>query len=130
MQVNIAAAYGRHEAMLELCEAGCDVNIPDKHGVAPLYKLLSTAGNGERVHRLVRYAHSFVFFPSGCHLHSLLTFSNVLCAGWMLLLLTNIGGRATTSNIEVGQTTWRDKRSGTQRSRSLHLASGIVFLQS
>jgi len=45
--VNIAAAYGRYEAMLELCEAGCDVNIADKHGVAPLYKLLSTVGNGE-----------------------------------------------------------------------------------
>ena len=45
--VNIAAAYGRYDAMLELCEAGCDVNIADKHGVAPLYKLLSTAGNGE-----------------------------------------------------------------------------------
>lgn len=46
--VNIAAAYGRYEAMSELCEAGCDVNIADKHGVAPLYKLLSTAGNGEQ----------------------------------------------------------------------------------
>ena len=45
--VNIAAAYGRYDAILELCEAGCDVNIADKHGVAPLYKLLSTAGNGE-----------------------------------------------------------------------------------
>jgi len=45
--VNIAAAYGRYDAILELCEAGCDVNIPDKHGVAPLYKLLSTAGNGK-----------------------------------------------------------------------------------
>jgi len=45
--VNIAAAYGRYDAMHELCEAGCDVNIADKHGVAPLYKLLSTAGNGE-----------------------------------------------------------------------------------
>jgi len=45
--VNIAAAYGRYDAMLELCEAGCDVNIADKHGVAPLYKLLSTAGNGK-----------------------------------------------------------------------------------
>jgi len=45
--VNIAAAYGRYEAMFELCRAGCDVNIADKHGVAPLYKLLSTAGNGE-----------------------------------------------------------------------------------
>jgi len=45
--VNIAAAYGRYESMLELCEAGCDVNIADKHGVAPLYKLLSSAGNGE-----------------------------------------------------------------------------------
>ena len=46
--VNIAAAYGRYDAMVELCEAGCDVNIADKHGVAPLYKLLSTAGNGEQ----------------------------------------------------------------------------------
>ena len=46
--VNIAAAYGRYEAMSELCEAGCDVNIADKHRVAPLYKLLSTAGNGEQ----------------------------------------------------------------------------------
>jgi len=47
--VNIAAAYGRYEAILELCDAGCDVNIADKHGVAPLYKLLSTAGNGEQL---------------------------------------------------------------------------------
>lgn len=45
--VNIAAAYGRYEAIRELCQAGCDVNIADKHGVAPLYKLLSTVGNGE-----------------------------------------------------------------------------------
>ena len=56
--VNIAAAYGRYDAMRELCEAGCDVNITDKHGVAPLYKLLSTAGNGEQC----RYVFAFCWF--------------------------------------------------------------------
>ena len=68
--VNIAAAYGRYDAMVELCEAGCDVNIADKHGVAPLYKLLSSAGNGEQYdrgsHRCVRLLASLSVRTGSC----------------------------------------------------------------
>jgi len=68
--VNIAAAYGRYDAIRELCDTGCDVNIADKHGVAPLYKLLSSAGNGEPP--------DCTFIDISCRVCTLLCFKNIM----------------------------------------------------
>jgi len=85
--VNIAAAYGRYEAMLELCEAGCDVNIADKHGVAPLYKLLSTAGNGE-----LRYCLLATKVLTTCceHIILFITFCIYICFTYVLSIAVMI----------------------------------------